>query len=407
MADHPTVTDAFDAPLGQTPRKPRRGVVQRAAARIAFVTLAAIVLGFAGWTALYDDPLGGEPVAVVAAKAPPKPATAGGDGAAAAQAPLPPADGPPQQASGQDVQTVTIIDGMSGKRQQVIIAPPAQGATSAPPAEPAQATAAPAAPKLTETTRHGPVPRIGADGVRPSDAHAGKHPADAARGPRIAIVVGRLGLSASATTEALAKLPVQTTLAFSPYATDLERWTTRARSEGRELLLQTPMEPFDYPDNDPGPQTLVTALAPEQNLDRLHWAMSRFKGYVGLTNHMGARFLANEQATATLMQEMAKRGLIYVDDGAAPRSLASQIASGHSVPFAKADVVIDRTPAAGEIDAALTRLEGLARERGSAVGYAAALPVSIDRIAKWAKAAERRGVVLVPVTAVVSKPPST
>ena len=408
MADQPAVTDVFEAPLGQAPRKRRRGALPRALARIVFVALAAIVFGFAGWTAVYDDPLGGEPIAIVAAKAPPKPAAAGASGSGSTAAPSSGTStaGTPPQPPGQDVQTVTIIDGMSGKRHQVTISPVARDAAPAQTPQASQTPQPAATPALTEVTRHGPVPGIGADGGRPSEAHAGKQPADSARGPRIALVVGRLGLSANATTEALGKLPVAATLAFSPYGTDLERWTARARSEGRELLLQAPMEPFDYPDNDPGPQTLMTSLAPEQNIDRLHWAMSRFKGYVGLTNHMGARFLAHEQATATLMQEMAKRGLIYVEDGAA-RSLASQIAGGHSVPFAKADVVIDRAPSAGEIDAALARLESIARERGSAIGYASALPVSIDRIAKWAKAAEGRGVVLVPVTAVVSKPPSS
>ena len=32
----------------------------------------------------------------------------------------------------------------------------------------------------------------------------------------------------------------------------------RARAQRHEILLQVPMEPFDYPDNDPGPHTLTT-----------------------------------------------------------------------------------------------------------------------------------------------------
>lgn len=37
---------------------------------------------------------------------------------------------------------------------------------------------------------------------------------------------------------------------------------TRAREAGHEILLQLPMEPFDYPDSDPGPQTLLASAAP-------------------------------------------------------------------------------------------------------------------------------------------------
>jgi len=167
------------------------------------------------------------------------------------------------------------------------------------------------------------------------------------------------------------------------------------------------MEPFDYPDNDAGPQTLLTSLPPEQNLDRLHWAMSRFQGYVGIANYMGARFTAAEQALSPVMRDAGKRGLIYLDDGTSARSVTNQIAGAANMPFAKANIVLDAVPTPAEIDTALARLESLARERGVAVGVASALPVSIDRIAHWAKAAGGRGIVLVPVSAVASKPKST
>ena len=84
----------------------------------------------------------------------------------------------------------------------------------------------------------------------------------------------------------------------------------------------------------------------------------------------------------------------------APRRAArpAQIAGANKLPFAKADVVIDAVPSAAEIDNALKRLESAARDRGMAVGFSSALPASIDRIAKWAKAAQGRGIVLVPIT---------
>src|SRR5262249_44819953 len=162
-----------------------------------------------------------------------------------------------------------------------------------------------------------------------------------------------------------------------------------------------------YPDNDPGPQTLLTTLDAGQNVDRLHWLMSRFQGYVGIANYMGARFAASEQALAPVLREAAKRGLIYVDDGSSPRSLASQIAGANNLAFAKADVILDTVPVPADIDRALARLEAIARDRGTAVGTAGALPVSIDRIVRWAKAAESRGVVLVPITAAVAKAKSS
>ena len=262
--------------------------------------------------------------------------------------------------------------------------------------------------RLLEGTRHGAIPKIAPDGKRPSEAYArvaklqGKPNA-----PRIAIVVTGLGVSGNVTQSAMTKLPGAVTFAFGPYGFEIDRTVAKARNDGHEVLLQIPMEPFDYPDNDPGPQTLLVSLSAEQNLDRLHWLMSRFQGYVGISNFMGARFSASEPALAPVLREASKRGLIYVDDGTSHRSLAGQIASANNLPFAKGEIVIDAVPTPPNIDRALARLEALAKERGIAVGVASALPASIDRIANWVKAAESRGIVLVPISAVASKPSSS
>jgi hypothetical protein len=370
------------------------------------------------WALAVDDPLGGEPLAVVATgfdppKSPAMPAVvsaAGEQGPRSYDGPSPPAAKtlqvppanamPPVQAApaapAPTGKTITIIDGSTGKRQEV----PIPGSRDA---------HAPLESRMLETSRHGGIPRIAADGARPSEvyARAVKLPPGQKDGPRIAIVIAGLGVSATTTRQAMQKLPGAVTFAFSPYSADVEQTVTSARADGHEILLQTPMEPFDYPDNDPGPQTLLTTAAAEQNLDRLHWLMSRFQGYVGIANFMGARFTANEQALAPVLKETSRRGLIYIDDGTSPRSVAGQIANANNLPFAKAEIVLDAVPAAAHIDKALAKLEALAREHGSAVGIASALPASIERIAQWAKAAEMRGFVLVPITAVAIKPKSS
>jgi polysaccharide deacetylase 2 family uncharacterized protein YibQ len=402
-------TDDLNAPLGQHKAEKRRLFPIRIAPIIA-AGLSLFTALFVGWAVIADDPFGGEPLVVVAA-----------DGSANNSADLPkvvaarpgaPAGTPNEHYSRHDgaagapselpsapagSKTVTIIDGSSGKRQEVVVAGAADGKSSA------------RDEKVVETSRHGPLPKIAPDGAKPSEIFA--QPIKAAPGrpdaPRIAIVVGGLGIGAAATNNAIRKLPAAVTLSFGPYGGDLERQVARARDGGHEVLLQAPMEPFDYPDNDPGPQTLLTSLDAAQNLDRLQWLMSRFQGYVGVASVMGARFTASEAALAPVLHEIAKRGLIYVDDGTSQRSLASQIAGTNNVAFAKADLVIDSMPGPADIDRALARLEGTARERGVAVGMASALPVSIDRIAKWAKAAESRGILLVPITAAVAKAKSS
>ena len=391
MKDRAVAPDDLNTPLG--PKQPRRTAARWKPPILPLVTgaLAAIMVAALGWIAFVDDPLGGEPIARVAIENPQanaKPDANSASPEAAARG----AETPP---SGE--RTVTIIDGKSGARTQVAVQP--GGDTNEKPV----GASSPIDERLTEPSRHGAIPRVAPDGSRPLEVYARADPAAGRKGPQIAIVVNGLGIGASATGEALAKLPTAVTLAFAPYGSELSRWVTKARGAGHEILLQIPMEPFDYPDNDPGPQTLLSSLTTAQNIDRLHWFLSRFQGYVGVTNFMGARFISNEAAFAPVLADIAQRGLLYFDDGASTRSLAHKVAAGSKAPFLKADLVIDAKANSSDIDATLEMLERLAMEQGFAVGTANALPVSIDRIARWAKAAEARGIRIVPLSAVAAR----
>ena len=402
-------SDDLNAPLGQDKKKHLPKLPTSTPQLVAGV-LGLFGLLVVSWAVFVNDPLGGEPTAVVAAK-PPAPAqgkpASDGDGrehsrydGPAAKAPDPAAAAAAKAAAmPPGAKTITIIDGSSGKSQDVII--PGNSSDAAP--------QAPAEQKLQETTRHGAIPKIGADGTRASAlyAHPRQLPENRKDAPRIAIVIGSLGISASGTADAFAKLPAPVTFALAPYGADLDKLAERARGENHEVLLQVPMEPFDYPDSDPGPQTLLTSLTAEQNIDRLHWLMSRFHGYVGIASYMGARFTASELALGPVLRETAKRGLIYLDDGSSSRSVAGQIAGSHNLPFAKTDLVLDAVPTPVEIDRALARLEMMARDKGAAVGLATAQPATVARIAEWAKKVESRGFVLVPITMVAIKAKSS
>jgi len=403
--------DDLSTPLGQQQLK-RRRKIPVALPKVIVAALGMFLGVFVVWALVSDDPFGGEPMvavpidphAAIAMKKAEVPAApeaalpAQGPGRYDGPANVPAAtSAPPGQAVPGNTKTVTIIDGKTGARQEIVI--PAVGNSASPAESP------PADQKFVEMTSHGPIPKIATDGVRPAEAFARpvKPLAGKLDAPRVALIVGGLGVSTSVTAAAIVKLPEAVTLAFMPYGSDVDRLVSRARGEGHEILLQVPMEPFGYPDNDSGPQTLLTSLTAEQNLDRLHWLMSRFQGYVGIAGAMGARFTASEQSFAPILRETAKRGLVFFDDGSNPRSVAGRIAGANNLPFAKADVVLDLVPTSAEIDHALGRLEMAARERGVAVGISSALPVSIDHIAKWAKAAESRGLLLVPITAVAMK----
>jgi uncharacterized protein len=265
-------------------------------------------------------------------------------------------------------------------------------------------TGLPAAPdpRVIEQTPHGPIPRIGADGARPSEVYA--RPAVFSGGltqasPRIALLVGGMGLAPRATESAIASLPGAVTLGFAPYGANLAHESACAREAGHEIILQIPMEPFDFPRNNPGPHTLLAGAGKAANIDNLTWLMSRFTGYAGVANFLGGKLTVDAKALSPVLHEIAARGLFYVDDGTSSQSLAMTLASGQALVAARADIVLDSTAEPEAIEAALARLEAIARDKGMAIGVASALPPSIAIIGRFARALEARGIALIPLSA--------
>jgi hypothetical protein len=262
--------------------------------------------------------------------------------------------------------------------------------------------------RLVENSRYGLLPRVGADGARPFDVYSRPVLPSAkvrAGRPRIALMVGGLGLNAEGTANAIAELPGAVTLGFAPYGAALDGQAAEARKAGHETVLEAPMEGFSYPGGAPGPHTLTTVPASGDNLDSLHWLMGRFAGYIAIANYLGGKFTADRHAIAPILNEIAARGLGYLDDGSSPRSLAPDLAQALAMPSARADVVIDANPSPAALDAALRRLVDLARQRGTAIGVATASPDSIEHLARWTGALEAKGVALVPLSAIMAKTP--
>ncbi|WP_337267903.1 divergent polysaccharide deacetylase family protein [Oryzifoliimicrobium ureilyticus] len=255
---------------------------------------------------------------------------------------------------------------------------------------------------LLEDTPAGRLPVVGPDGRRSMDQYA-RPPSDNG-GTRIAIVVSGLGLSQTGTQRAIKLLPEEVTLAFAASGNSLQRWMQQARQSGHEILLQVPLEPFDYPANDPGPGTLLTKKPTSANLEALHRAMGAITNYTGIMNYQGGRFLSMPDVMAPVMNDIAKRGLLFLDDGSSASSKTADVAKATSLPYAFGDVQLDTKLDAGAITAKLDELERVARAKGTAIGVASAFDESVDAIASWCEAASLRGIEIVGVAALAKDP---
>jgi len=277
-------------------------------------------------------------------------------------------------------------------------APPGQAVISFPGGAPSLTGGAlPTAPiaGLSAPGPGGILPVIAPDGRTPAQAYA--RPFRDAGKPKVALVIGGLGLNATATRQAIEDLPPQITLSFVPYAEGLQGWIDLARANGHEVLLEAPMEPIDYPDNDPGPFTLMASDAAPETVRRLEWLLSRATGYFGVTNYLGGRFLASDKGMAAFLGSLRQRGLAFVDDGSAAKR------GGGGAPRASADRIVDDQLDADAISKQLLALEAASVRNGAALGSGFAYPLTLQQVAQWANGLEQRGYSLAPASAVMTR----
>ncbi|MCJ8056456.1 divergent polysaccharide deacetylase family protein [Shinella curvata] len=385
------------APLGQN-RKERpqsAGPSRFPAGNAVFAVAVAGLLGFSGWTAMAPSGLLTTPLPAPADETASNSQTEGK------------AD---QKVAVADRERVPRTSGLSGGRVEETLTDDGNVVRTYKPGTRSgngpliieasrvgqdQRTAAFPNEDLLEDTSDGKIPVIGLDGTRPMDQYA--RPWSGARGTRIAIVVGGLGLSQTGTQRALKQLPGEVTLAFAASGNSLPRWMQEARRNGHEILLQVPFEPFDYPENDPGPHTLRTDLGEAKNLAELHRAMAKTTNYTGIVNFMGGRFLSDADALEPVIRDVASRGLLFLDDGSSAQSLSGTIAGTVEAPHAFADLQLDADLSRASVLKKLDELERIARRNGTAIGVASAFDESVDAIREWCEEAGSRGIEIVGV----------
>ena len=226
-------------------------------------------------------------------------------------------------------------------------------------------------------------------------------PAAGGVAPMIAVVIDDLGIARARSQRAI-ELPGPLTLAFFPHAPDLSGQTAVARRAGHEILLHLPMEPDD-PEENPGPGALMTGLDEPELRARVHAMLASFGAYVGVNNHMGSRFTGDATAMAIVLEEVAARGLLFLDSRTTDESLAEELARDMGIPAARRDVFIDNESDGAMIDARLAELEAVARARGFAVGIAHPRPGTLAALAAWLPGMAKRGLILVPISAIVAR----
>lgn len=219
--------------------------------------------------------------------------------------------------------------------------------------------------------------------------------------PMIAIVIDDVGVDQRRAPRAIA-LPGPLTLSFLTYARNLDVQTRAAMEAGHELMVHIPMEPSSHT-VDPGPNVLRVEDSAEQTLERLRWGLAQFEGYVGLNNHMGSKFTQDNTGVRTVLEEVGKRGLLFLDSRTAAGSVAAGLAQELGVPFATRNVFLDHVDDEDEIRHRLAQTERLARKNGAVVAIGHPHDTTLKVLEEWLPTVADKGLMLVPISELVRR----
>ncbi len=243
------------------------------------------------------------------------------------------------------------------------------------------------------------VPRIAPDGLAPMRAYAAAVPAIA--GPHVALLVAGLGDDDTQVEEAITMLPAAVSFGLTPYGAHIADVAALARASGHELILEIPMQALNPATENAGNEALVMAGPISLDQPMLDWDLSRFQGYAGVTDAIGASqgagFMNNPYAKAWLLRQIAAKGLFFID--------ARQTGPALYAWNRTADEVIDPVSAPQNEAVQLASLIQLAKLHGNALGILMIpVPHAVQMLQSWIQTLGATGVSLVPVSAVVLPP---
>lgn len=242
-------------------------------------------------------------------------------------------------------------------------------------------------------------PIISMNGREPWSTYARPYDKNDGR-PKIVVVVTELGQTQPISQSAIVDLPGPVTLGFSHLGTELAAWMERARGTGHEVLLGIPMEPLEYPSNDPGPNTLLTHNPPDDNKKLLLTHLVTGKGYVGITSLSGSRMNTMQDKLKPILQELKTRGLLWFDANLAPLSATDAVAGELKLPYVKGDLHIVEDIGSRAIQQILDDAEAGAIKYGRSVVVVRPTPLSVSLLRNWTMSLPSKNLSLAPLSSI-------
>jgi polysaccharide deacetylase 2 family uncharacterized protein YibQ len=214
---------------------------------------------------------------------------------------------------------------------------------------------------------------------------------------RVAVIVDDLGARRDV-FEALRNLDRPLTVAVLPALPLSSAIAAEAARAGMEVLVDLPMEPYRFPEVDPGPGALTMVMSTEElaQLDRRH--LAAIPSAAGAMNHMGSRMTENRERMRAALEPLRARRLFFVDALTSNHSVAYDEAKRVGLRAGRRHLLVDHAAGEGGDRRAWDAVGRLAAERGEVIALAHGHPLTARLLKQYIPRWEAGGARLVPVS---------
>jgi polysaccharide deacetylase 2 family uncharacterized protein YibQ len=166
-------------------------------------------------------------------------------------------------------------------------------------------------------------------------------PALLLRPATVVIIIDDLGHQMNSGMRALA-LPGKVTLAILPHTPGARQIAERATAAGKEVMLHAPMSTIHH--KPLGLGGLTNEMTRQDFQETLSLSLRSTPHARGVSNHMGSYLTGQRQPMVWLMQELAQRGLYFVDSRTSANTVAARTAEEFHIPTLSRQVFLDNEP---------------------------------------------------------------
>ncbi len=218
------------------------------------------------------------------------------------------------------------------------------------------------------------------------------------RGPRVAIVIDDLGSSNKRTRE-LINLGAPITLSFFPLSRNSRELAKEAFEKGKEVILHMPMEPYDFPEKNPGKGALLMSMTERELQQRIEENLEALPFVRGVNNHMGSRFMEDDQRVSIFMEELRKRELYFLDSRTTSKTVGYRTAKKLGIKTGQRNLFLDNdSNDEAEIRRNILELAKIAKAEGKAIAIGHPHSSTIKSLREMIPRLRQSGVEIVPLS---------